>query len=127
MVKYDKGEGMDQLAVLFTDGIMTHGEVHKECQAGKWVPVLVYDDGNGKILPVFTDQETCKSFIKRNLPKNWNHGAVCLTDENMEFMKSKGVRLRIMSYPNKIPFEKMGFEILEFEKVPDFHVGYLKS
>lgn len=118
---------MDVLAIIFTDGVLTHGEMQKECKSGKWIPILLYKDGESKIVPIFTDEQICKNFIKRNLPKDWNHGAIILSENNIDFLENKGCKFRNMTYPNKIPFEKMTFEILELETVPDFHVGYLKS
>lgn len=117
-------------AILCTDGQMNLEEVRNECQPGQWVPLFTYTEGDDPtpIIPLFHDQKTAKSFIKRNLPKDWLHGGVQLTDEDIAWIKNKGWRIREMTYPNRLTDLKhitFGMEILEFSTKPDMHYGRL--
>jgi hypothetical protein len=118
------------IAVLCTDGQMNLQHVQSECISGKWVPLLVYtiEGEEGVVIPLFHDQKTARSFIKRNLPKDWVHGGVELTDRDIDWIKDKGWKIREMNYPNKVTDLlglKFTMEILEFAEEPGFTVGKL--
>lgn len=118
------------IAILCTDGQMHLNEIRKECQAEKWVPLFSYteNDDPTPIIPIFSNQNILKSFIKRNLPKEWLRGGVDLCDEDLEKMKARGWRLREMTFPNKLKGLKnikFGLEILELDEKPDLHVSAL--
>jgi len=111
------------IAILYTDGQMRLNEVSRECVSGKWIPVLVYriKDSEAPILPVFLLQDTARAFSKRNLPKNWQHGAVTLTDEDVAAIKARGWLLDLYHFPKRICDREdleIGFEIHEFEDTP---------
>lgn len=112
-------------AVLCTDGELDLNAVRNECVPGKWVPVFVYkvNADDSPIVPVFRDAITAKKFAKRNLPKNWMLGAVELTDRDIEWIKEKEWIIKEMTYPHKVDNYHCGFEILEFEVVPDFRTS----
>lgn len=121
---------LSMIAILCTDGQMHLNEIRKECQTEKWVPLFSYteNDDPTPIIPIFSNQNILKSFIKRNLPKEWLRGGVDLCDEDLEKMKARGWRLREMTFPNKLKGLKnikFGLEILELDEKPDLHVSAL--
>ena len=116
------------IAILCTDGQMKLEEVRNECQPGKWVPLFIYTVAGESFptIPLFHDEKTAKAFIKRNLPKDWLHGGVALTERDIQWMKDKGWQIREMSYPNRmtdLKNIKFGFEILEFGEEPEFRIS----
>jgi hypothetical protein len=117
-------------AILCTDGQMKLDEVRNECLPGKWVPLFAYwlNGEEHPNIPVFHDSETAKAFIKKNLPPEWIHGGVQLTDRDVKWMEDKGWRIRQLSYPQRIQASKIckiGLEVLELEVEPDFAIGRL--
>lgn len=118
------------IAILCADGQLKVNDIKTECVKGKWVPILTYsiEGEDGTHVPLFHDDKTARSYIKRNLPKDWVHGGIVLTDEEVQWIKDKGWTIREMSYPNKmcdIPGLKFGLEILEFSSEPGWTVGRL--
>lgn len=109
-------------AVLCTDGQMNISAFHNECVPEKWVPIFVYkiNPEDNPIVPLFYDELTTRKFAKRNTPKKWMRGGVELTDQDIEWIKEKGWIIKEMNYPHKVDNFICGFEILEFEKTPDF-------
>ena len=116
-------------AILCTDGQVDYKAVINECRPEKWVPIFsYYETKNPKtpIIPIFHDPETARKFTKRNLPKDWVKGAVFLIPENIDWMKEKNWKINIMQFPRlmkNLPNVKIGFEIMEFIKVPGVVVG----
>lgn len=118
------------IAILCTDGQLKLSEIKNECQNEQWVPIFTYtqDDDPTPIVPVFSNQNVAKSFIKRNLPKDWLHGGVDLCPEYIEKMKEKGWRIREMSFPNKLKGlknVKFGLEVFELDEKPDLEMSKL--
>jgi hypothetical protein len=118
------------MAVLCTDGQLSLSDVHKECGKQKWIPLLVYRiiNEDSIYLPVFSIEETARSFIKRNLPKKWVHAGIWLSVTDLEKIKSSGWNIEHFSFPRKICEKtdiKLGFEIHEFMTEPDFNYGRL--
>jgi hypothetical protein len=105
---------------------MDLSEVRNECVPGKWVPIFGFrsNSEDSPTIPLFHNEETAKKFIKRNLPKEWWHGGVELTDADIEWMKSKGWILKEMNFPHLVTNYKYGVEILEFSEQPNFRVSY---
>jgi hypothetical protein len=112
------------MAILCSDGQINLQELMKECVPGKWIPLLILKRQNKPpILPIFNLTEVAKTFIKRNLPKNWSHGAICLCEDDIEKIKSKGWEMEIFNFPRKVTDLQdmsLDFEIHEFSEVPDF-------
>lgn len=111
------------IAVLYTDGQMRVENISKECVSGKWIPILVYRHKNSEtpVVPVFLIQDTARTFSKRNLPKEWQHGAVTLSEEDIEIIKKKGWIFELFHFPKKICDRDdldIGFEIHEFDDTP---------
>lgn len=112
-------------AVVYTDGQLNLNEIRNECVPGKWIPLFVYRmslDENPTI-PVFKNGMTAKSFAKRNLPKNWTCAAVELTYRDVEWIKEKKWIIKEMTFPQRVDKYICGFEILEFEEVPNFRTS----
>jgi len=113
------------MAILCTDGQLEVNDVIKECVSQKWIPILTYRYKNSEeiYVPIFSIQDTAKDFIKRNLPKKWLKACICLSDNEIETIKSFNWNLEHFSFPRKIaenPAIVLGFEIIEFQQQPDF-------
>ena len=113
-------------AILCTAGEMTIADVAKECTSEKWIPLLVYRRINEAtpIIPLFVTQDIARSFAKRNLPPP--HGAVLLSQEDIDAIQSKGWIMEIMDFPKKIKDRKditIGLEIHEFAEEPAFRTS----
>ena len=111
------------IAVICTDGQMKIDEIEKECVTGKWIPLLIYKTNNKKILPVFNLEDVARSFVKRNLPKNWAHGCVFLADSDIEKILKNDWEIQPFDFPRKLnenPEIQFDFEIHEFQEEPDF-------
>jgi hypothetical protein len=111
-------------AILMPEGSVTVSEVCEELKPGKWVPILSFTHQGDLIpvIPIFTDEKTAKTFIRRNLPQETLRGAVALSEETLEKLRSKGLVVRSMSYPNQLtnqPDIKFESQILELEEEPD--------
>lgn len=97
-----------------------HGEMKKrelidECQQEKMLPILVMRTPNeGPIVPVFRNTKTAKTFIKRNLPKNWVCGLVNLTMHEAQLMDEKGWKAICYSFPRVLK-DVLQFDIEIFE------------
>jgi hypothetical protein len=77
---------------------------------------------------MFLDEKIAKSFIKRNLPKEWQKGAVTLCDEDLKHLRNKGCDIEVYDYPKKIGDLKdieIGFEIHEFQEVPMYRTSHM--
>lgn len=110
------------IAILCTEGQMTHTEVRAECTAGKWVPILVYRQGEITTVPLFHSNRVAYSFVKRNLPADWLRGGIDLTDRDVEWIKQQGWQIEVLSFPRKMKDLTdlvFGFEILEFDEAPE--------
>jgi hypothetical protein len=107
--------------VLCTQGEMSLGEVLRECRNDCWVPLLVMRPDEGPpVVPVFPLEETARDFARRNLPKKWVHGAVALTDRDLEWMDSKGWDVVRYDFPRKLKdVVEFDIEILEFDEPPE--------
>lgn len=111
------------IAIINTDGQIKINEIQKECIAGKWIPLLILNKNNKKILPVFNLPDIARNFIKRNLPKNWTHGCVFLSDSDIEKILKNGWEIQPFDFPRKLnesPEVEFDFEIHEFVEQPDF-------
>ena len=109
-------------AILYTDGEIHLGELKRECQNEKWVPVLTYSKGEQITLVCFDDLEIAYNFVKRNINKKWVKGAITLIPENLEWIKNKGWNIEMLDYPKKYVDRKdiqLGFQILELLHKPD--------
>jgi hypothetical protein len=111
------------ISIICTDGQLGLTEIQKECVKGKWIPLLVLKQNNNLILPIFNLVEIARKFIKRNLPKEWNHGCVFLCEDDIVAIKKRDWKIEIFDFPRKVnenPEIELGFEIHEFEEEPDF-------
>ena len=97
---------------------MTSRDLKAECISGKWLPILVYSNGDGiPIVPLFETVAMAAKFSKRNLPKTWLCGVLNLHKRDAEWMDSKGWRACKFDYPRKLKdVVKFDVEILEFEQ-----------
>lgn len=113
-------------AILFTDGQIDMKAIRKECRPEKWVPILTYKDvKNITIVPVFYDANLAKTFIKRNFPKDWTQASVSLGENNLKWMKDKGWKLEVMTFPRlmkNLPNIHFEFEILDLLVVPEIKI-----
>lgn len=113
------------IAIICTDGQLDINNIEKECVAQKWIPLTVLKRKYDKkiLLPVFNLTDIAFKFIVRNLPKNWKHGCVYLSDSDIEKILKKGWQIEPFDFPRKVnehPDFDMTFEIHEFEVEPDF-------
>jgi hypothetical protein len=111
------------IAIICTDGQMEITDIRKECKSQRWIPIFVYRTAQEIVVPLFSDDYVAKSFIKRNFPPNWVRGGIILSNEDVAWIKSKGWKIRQMSYPNKLTGLKdieMSFEIIQLADEPDF-------
>lgn len=118
------------MAILCTDGQLKLREVERECVNQKWIPLLTFklEKDESIYLPVFSIEDTAKSFIKRNLPRSWTHAGIYLSDHDFLVIEQKGWKLEHFSFPRKIsdlPDVQLSFEIHEFADKPDYKVGRL--
>lgn len=118
------------ICILFTDGVMQTHEIAGECKSQRWVPICVYrEKGVNDAVPTvigFNNAETAKKFAKRNIPKDWVQGGVSLTDEDVQWIKNKGWKIEIFTFPKLMtshPVYEISFEVLEFtgEDEPEVH------
>jgi hypothetical protein len=114
-----------RLAVLCTDGLLNLQDIKNECKTQKWFPIFMYRDKEETFVPLFNDNQTVISFIKRSMPPNWAKGRIELTDEDINWIKNKGWKIREMTYPHKVDKFEMGFEILQLSEEPDLITSYL--
>lgn len=115
------------LVAMCTNGSLALNEVRDECRSNKWFPILTYILDGVQVVPVFSDPKVARQFIKRNLPKDWLHGAIELSDSEEVFLKSR-YQVREMNYPNlmkDLPGIEWKEEVLELESEPDFRIGKL--
>ena len=116
------------MAILCTDGQLNYRSLQDECVKGSWIPLLVYQkiNENHIYLPVFSIEDTAKDFIKRNLPKQWTHAGINLSNKDIEIICNKGWKIEHYRFPRKLAGLsdiKLGFEIHEFHEQPDYLVS----
>jgi hypothetical protein len=102
-------------SVLFTDGHLHLKDIRPECIKEKWIPVCTWDDE----IVTFFDSKKAKKFIKLNLPADWAKGAVYLSPDELEWIKNQNWRTRLLTFPQRIPFEKLSFKIIELQQEAD--------
>ena len=96
------------LAAITTAGEMSFSDIKNECGKEGWVPLVVYkveaDGVSQVVLPLFSSEDVCKKWCKRNLPKEWDlFGGCFLQKEDLEqFEKEKGWTFQSFSFPRKI-------------------------
>jgi hypothetical protein len=115
------------IAVMCTQGTLKFQEIRDECPTNKWFPILTYVINGEQVLLLFSDQKVAKQFIKRNLPKDWLHGAIELTDDDEKMLRER-FKVREMNYPNlmkDLPGIEWKEEVLELDERPNFHVSRL--
>lgn len=98
-----------------------------ECRSNKWFPILTYILDGQQVVPVFSDTKVARNFIKRNLPKDWLHGAITLSDDDAAEL-SKKFQVRELNYPNlmkDLPGIEWKEEVIELDTEPDFMVSKL--
>jgi len=104
--------------VICSDGALKFSDM-KQCQDEKWLPISVFYKENDIHVIAFTDPLVGKRFIKRNYPKNWLVGVIALSEMEIDWLKEKGWKLELFSYPNLLHGRKLGYEILEFQSNPE--------
>lgn len=102
------------LAVICSDGALSVEDMGGTCIKEKWIPILKSKD----FVPCFTDPASAKLFCNRYLPKNWSKGFVELSQDEIEYIQNKGLKIKNFEYHNKI--SEINYEILEFKETPDF-------
>lgn len=109
-------------AILYTEGIIDVNEVYKECRLQKWAPILTYSQGNSiRKIPVFHDPLVAQNFAKRNIPRDWLHGSVFLTDPKIEVIRNCGFIFDLLNFPRLIkdlPNMQFEVEIISLNEVP---------
>jgi hypothetical protein len=112
------------IAIICTDGQLNLKDLHKECISEKWIPLLTLKNKkNETILPIFNLSDIARQFIKRNLPKNWQHGCVFLAEDDIKNIIKKNWQFMALDFPRKLdghPEFEFSFEIHEFADQPDF-------
>jgi len=113
------------IALLYTDGQLNISDLKFECVPQQWVPLLIlrYRTDDQIVLPVFELTDVARAFAKRNLPKNWKHGAVHLTDCDMAIIEKKGWVLQKFYFPRKLCDSTdfvFDLEIHDFDHMPSF-------
>jgi hypothetical protein len=113
------------LAAISTMGEMSFSQVKKECGGEGWVPLLIYrlehEGETFTVLPIFSTEEVCRKWCKRNLPKEWGlSGGVFLTDEDIPTIEEKGWRVQMFEWPNKVKdFVTFDVEPIELSDKPE--------
>lgn len=116
-------------AILCTDGQIDYQAVVKECRPEKWIPIFAYyhaENPEKPVIPIFHTPDVARNFAKRNLPNEWQKGAVFVIPENITWMKEKGWEVLPMSFPRRMTGLKdirIGFEIMEFISEPEIKVS----
>lgn len=101
-------------AIVCAQNHMTKQEVMKECQAEKWIPILVMrPDKDNCVVPLFENCQIGHRFVERNLPKDWLYGVIPIDVQLDDLRKSVGWEVVVYSYPKKVQVE-FDVEILEF-------------
>ena len=77
------------LAAITTAGEMSFRDIKNECGKEGWAPLVVYEvEAEGRsqvVLPLFSSEDVCKKWAKRNLPKEWKlFGGCFLLREDLE-------------------------------------------
>lgn len=112
-------------ACLYSDGHVHLKDVGKECIKEQWIPIAIYRMADGQpTVILFKSQELVRKFGKRNLPSNWTHGAVQLSQKNLDWLITKNLNLEVFDFPKKLkdnPDIELGFEVMEFQDEPDLH------
>jgi len=114
------------IAIICTDGQLSHKDIQRECIKQKWIPLLTLKSQEKTILPVFNLADIAYKFVVRNLPKEWKHGCVHLTNDDIATIIKKNWTIQPMDFPRKIkdnPEFEMSFEIHEFTEEPDYRMG----
>jgi hypothetical protein len=117
------------LAAITTAGEMSFSDIKNECGKEGWAPLVVYEvEAEGKsqvVLPLFTSEEVCKQWCKRNLSKEWKlFGGCFLEREDLEnFEKNKGWRFQSFSFPRKVKDVVVEFRVepCELNSKPDVY------
>lgn len=106
---------------------MDASAIAEECTSEKWAPICAfYKDGNTYI-PLFHDPMTARKFARRNLPRDWQEGAVFTIPKNIAWMEGKGWKMAVMNFPRlmrDLPGITLGFEVMEFIEKPEIKVHH---
>lgn len=114
------------ICILFTDGVLKLHEID-ECKKEKWVPLCVYREKSTDGVPTvigFDNQEIAKKFAKRNLPKDWLRGCVELVEEDVAWIKDKGWKIEVFTFPKLMKnhsLYEISFEVVELSGEPELH------
>jgi len=110
------------IVVVYSDGQINISDINLDFREKKWIPIAVLKNDLGEIfVPYFNTFDTAKSFSKRNFPKNWLVGAIHLSDDEVEFIISKGWKAMNLNYPKLFTNHqelKIDFEIIDFHSKP---------
>lgn len=108
---------MQFLAAISTHGHMSFQDIKNECGKEAWVPLVVMrfevDGKERTVLPLFSNEDVCRKWSKRNLPKDWGLcGGAYITQEDLENCEAKGWTFEMLRFPRKFK------DIVEFDVEP---------
>lgn len=112
--------------IVYTDGMISHQDMIKECIAEKWFPVCVYKNKETEDQTVlfFTSEEVAYKFSKRNLPKTWNRACIKIQAKTFEWIKANH-KIEILNWPKNIKDRQdieLSFTIVEFLEDIEWHL-----
>jgi hypothetical protein len=94
----------------FTDGELSKKDLKDECQKEKWLPIVIVETPNGKIVPIFKDSNSCLKFIKRNAPPKQVVLQIKMDIKDLKKFTDKGIKPEWHEFP-KLYKNKEGYSI----------------
>ena len=114
-----------RFAVLYADEGIGTEEITGSLRDLKLMPIMVLrskkDPEAPPKVPCFYESKHSEACSRRNVPKDWQHGTIILTDRDFVWIKSKKWELYPLKFPHhftKHPEYSISFEMMEFEERP---------
>ena len=109
---------MGSLFLVTNHGEMSAAEMFREFKRDKISPVVVLKKDEKTTVLLFSDSKTCKSFARRNLPKDWIFGNLVAEEEDFAYLKERGWETLRFTVPRRLREEEgeLTIEILELRR-----------
>lgn len=91
----------DFFALIRTSNELKIHDLRNECQQEKWAPVLVLRYPNRTVIPLFTNVQIARKFLRRNVPRNEICGVMGMIDEDTQIFINRGWEIDWHHHPRK--------------------------
>ena len=100
------------------DGQMTGNEMLRELKEHQICPVMYFEEGGQRIVPLFSRPNIALQFAKRNTPRSFQIGIMETSPRDREKIKADGYVLKEIAWPNK---RKCSVHVLFLEQEVETH------